>query len=207
MDKFVIKTPRNPTPTTENGRKTNYKQATIESLKGVVVIEDIDRLKNKLKIENQTKDVMIDSIVELGKKNPSKEVLLSTKIGKVINRLRKHEDKDISQTACTVYNDWKQHIESNISQPRIEVKCDPKSEKMRNSGRKFLADALQLEISNRLVEGIERECLYQCNRLLNTNYKRTMRGIVFLLKHQDDVRKQVLSQTMSIEDLVRTNKK
>ncbi|XP_050402828.1 transcription elongation factor A N-terminal and central domain-containing protein 2 [Patella vulgata] len=207
MEKFLVKTDRKKVATDEHAVKVLLKQTTIESLKGVVVIEDIERLKNKLKLKNQSKEIMIESIQELGRKQPPKHVLLSTKIGKVINKLRKNEDLDIAEAATIVYKEWRSHLENNLSKPLIEVKCDPKSEKMRNSGRKFLTDALKTEVTDRLPEAIERECFHQSNRLLNVHYKRTMRAIVFKLKHQESVRNSVLKGDIRVEELVRTNKK
>ena len=47
-----------------------------------MVIEDILRMKAVLELENQTKEKMVEALLKVQGKMPSREVLMSTKIGK-----------------------------------------------------------------------------------------------------------------------------
>lgn len=208
MDKFVIRRPRGTEveqPSTSG--KPQYKQTTIESLKGVVVIEEIHRLKSKLLLKSSTKEEVIDSLQKLGQKIPPRKIMLDTKIGKIVNKFRENEDKEIRRAARKVYVKWKTHFTEHAEKPLIEVKCDLKTEKMRTSGRKFLCDALSLEEDHNLPDAIEREVFHSCKRLINFNYRRTMRTLVFTLKNNEDVRTNVLSGELKVPEFVKTYKK
>lgn len=208
MDKYLIKKPREQKiekKKREQGKQ--MKQSTIESLQGVVVIEEIRRLKSKLQLETTTKEEMIESLNKLGQKIPPKHVMLDTKIGKVVNKLRKHDDSDIRKAARHVYVKWKDHFVSHSERPMIEVMCDTKTETMRTSGRKLLAGALLLEESHNLPDAIEREAFYMFNRLINYDYRRTMRSLVFTLKNNEEVRNKVLSGEFKVLELIQTYKK
>ncbi|KAL8582956.1 hypothetical protein ACOMHN_006500 [Nucella lapillus] len=202
MDKFVVKTPRKSQSRQENNRAQEFKQTTIESLQGVVIIEDIKRLKARLRLPDQSSAVLLESLQELGQKIPPKHVLKSTKIGHTVFKLRRHTDEAVAKEADAVYKKWRTHFEEFAERPQIEVKCDAKSERLRDSGRKFLSEALSLEIKNPLVDAIEREVFHQCKRLVTVAYRRTMRNLVFKLKNSEDERAKVLDRSLSVENLV-----
>ncbi|KAL3869422.1 hypothetical protein ACJMK2_042106 [Sinanodonta woodiana] len=208
MDKFVI---RNPKPKTIDPKpspsKPKLKQTTIESLKGVVIVEDILRHKSILVLKTSSKEEILNSLRELGKKIPSRNVMLDTKIGRTVNKLCKNEDQEISQAAKRVYIKWRSHFEDHFSRPLIEVRCDLKTERLRTSGRKLLTDALQVETNHSLPDAIERQVFQEHRQLVNNNYKRTMRALVFLLKNQQNMRTKVLAGEITVKHLVKENKK
>ncbi|OPL07250.1 hypothetical protein AM593_03838, partial [Mytilus galloprovincialis] len=82
MDKYLIKKPKETKQdSSKKGCRKQMKQSTIESLQGVVVVEEIRRLKSKLQLESTSKEEMVDSLNKLGQKIPPRHVMLDTKIG------------------------------------------------------------------------------------------------------------------------------
>jgi hypothetical protein len=67
-----------------------------------------------------------------------------------VNKLRRHSDEAVAKAATALYKKWRQHFEDFRDRPQIEVKCDTKSEGVRDSGRKLLADALDLQVCHTL---------------------------------------------------------
>ncbi|XP_073499540.1 transcription elongation factor A N-terminal and central domain-containing protein 2 [Phyllobates terribilis] len=207
MDRFVIRNPK-PRAAEDTGKHRASKgQATLHSLKRVVVLEDIKRWKCNLDLPNQSTENLIDTLSQLKKKIPSEEVILSTKIGEAVERLQIHGDKEVSDLAKEVHIQWETFIQEKRCKPAIEVRSDAATEKLRSNGRRMLSDSLGTEAGDSLAECIEREVFHQSSRLINVHYRRTVRALVFALKNKPEIRTQVKDGHLPVNQLVQRHKK
>lgn len=247
MDKFVVRTPKSsPSSSPTKRGRMNLKQATIESLKGVVIIEELERAKIILERSDTTQELKVDTLQHLKRKRPAKEVLMKTQIGKTVHKLCKSKDVDVAAAAKEVYKLWKDHVLSKVNKPTIEVRCDAKTQSFRNTARQMLLDALkrsegeqssvgcdvprieriqedgehceikraqekltrkdgkdEFDTTEVLAEYLERDVYQTTRRLVNNAYRRTIRKLVFTLRHQHDIRQAVRSSKVSVEEFVK----
>lgn len=207
MDKYVIKIPRSEMSKSLDLDRNMKKQATLESLKGVVVIEDLLRHKAILEWKNQSEEKLLQSLSELIKKRPSKEVLISTKIGHIVHKLCKHSNSEVSKKAKYLFEDWKTYVLSKMNRPTIIVRSDLQTEKFRETAKKLLAEAFNKKKSSKLVNLLEKEIFHLCKRLINANYRRTVRKVVFTLKHNPSICEELKLGKLSVQELLKECKR
>lgn len=134
MDKFVVKTRRNlQNPVTNGKAKKNLTQSTLQSLAGVVIIEEFVQAKNILESDIEPIDKKLEVLNKLLTKNPSKEVLIKVGIGKTVRRLRKGNTENTEQNQLKleklcdrVYKKWKSELERKVELKHnpVQVRCD-----------------------------------------------------------------------------------
>ncbi|KAB1268590.1 Transcription elongation factor A N-terminal and central domain-containing protein 2, partial [Camelus dromedarius] len=130
-----------------------------------------------------------------------------------VNKMCQHSDSEVACLARELYTEWKTFIEKHVDKPSIEVRSDSKTEALRKNAQKLLSEALELEpeheheMDHLLVENIERETFHLCSRLINGPYRRTVRALVFTLKHRAEIRAQVKNGMLPVGTFVQTHKK
>ena len=127
MDKFVLKKPRNlQVKRNKSPKKKLLKQSTLQSLAGVVVIEELEESKKILESDEASEEKKLSVLNKLLGKNPSKEALIKVGIGKTVRRLRKSGDpadrkiKEVQKLSDKVYKKWRSELER-----KVELKDNP----------------------------------------------------------------------------------
>lgn len=217
MDKFLIKTKRNDQNNSKirSGPHIRSKQSTLQSLAGVVVIEDIEEAKQILESSSESVDKKIEILRKLKNKKPAKEVLLQTGIGKTVRKLGKapcgeeQSEKLLQTLSYEVYRLWRKELERKVELTRnkIEVKSDKETETRRSSAESLILSALQKVETNQenlglISQEVEREVLVRCNNLVGTNYKRTVRRLVFGLRGDQGLTRQLVKGDLTIRTVV-----
>ncbi|KAM4640638.1 transcription elongation factor A N-terminal and central domain-containing protein 2 isoform 2-T2 [Discoglossus pictus] len=206
MERFIIRNPRKKQESPPRKIRQS-RQSTLHDLKRVVVLEDIKRWKCVLELPQQTSENLLETLQQLKKKIPSEDVIRSTKIGEAVQRLETHGDPEVSHLAREVHTQWETFIQHNRGKASIEVRSDATTEKLRSNARRMLCEALQGEAADALAECIEREVFHRCSRLINVPYRRTVRTLVFALKHKAEARSQLQDGLLQVKEFVQRHKK
>lgn len=179
------------------------KQATISSLKGVVVVEDFQRHKNVLENPVESKENILKSLSYLKKKKPCGEVISSIGIGETLQNLQKHSDDDVVIAVKDLCNYWKLDSDKK-TQPTIEVRYDNFTRYFRRNAVKLFTSALGgTEEDEKIADVLEREIFHQNKRLLSKSYKKMVRKIVFALRHRESEKTSLKNGTITQVELVK----
>ncbi|ESN99635.1 hypothetical protein HELRODRAFT_176805 [Helobdella robusta] len=207
MDKFVIRGGKLPISLPEGGTKIKMKQVTIQSLKGVVNIDEILKIKTIIKENNQSDEILRGCLETLKEKLPSRDVLKSTKIGYAVKSLTNHKDQKISSLASEILKSWQQFYAEKLSKPLIDVKCDHKTMFSRNIARKHLTNALKSDSAEMEVFAVDvateiETSVFQKKKFINKEYNRLIRKIVFLLRNNNSLKVDLLKHSILPHQLI-----
>ncbi|KAF6039553.1 TCEANC2 [Bugula neritina] len=207
MDKYVIRKPRDiPERKKSQEKVKELKQTTIFSLKRVVVVEDIKRIKSLLEITDQDSEVIFDQLKLLEQKIPSKEVLLETKLGLTLKKLKKHENVEVAAKASSIYAGWKKHFKDKLDKPCIEVRYDNATNKCRDTSRRLICDCLSPHKESALLADSIERCIFERTKNTAYSYRRHIRGIVFTLRYKEHIKQELLNKQLTVIELCQMKK-
>ena len=182
-------------------KRPKLKQASLFSLRGVVVIEELQRQKKQLKDKNLSLDRKEEILRQLAAKKPSTKLIIETGIGRTVRRLSKE-----SEAARKVYDLWRSEVEKRESLKErgpIDVSCDADTNAWRSRAKRMIGDA---GVTGADVQSDLEKNLFDATRhLINSTYRRTVRRMVFACKHQPDLREKLASSASARKDFVATS--
>jgi len=156
------------------------KQRTLNSLKGVVVLEDIDAFVTKLESSDVGNDEKVKILKKLLKKQPSTEIIASTGIGKVVKKLMlKEQDPEIAKAARQVKMKWQNLIERRVdlkNGEKPEVISDLETRTTRNKALKFFRGKYK-EIPEQTLINLEKALFNHFRPVIGGKYRRSARKI------------------------------
>ena len=182
-------------------KRPKLKQASLFSLRGVVVIEELQRQKKQLKDKNLSLDRKEEILRQLAAKKPSTKLIIETGIGRTVRKLSKE-----SEAARKVYDLWRSEVEKRESLKErgpIDVSCDADTNAWRSRAKRMIGDA---GVTGADVQSDLEKNLFDATRhLINSTYRRTVRRMVFACKHQPDLREKLASSASARKDFVATS--
>ena len=111
-----------------------------------MVVEKVYQQKEILKNETSSTSLLCSTLKELQRTIPPKAVLLETKIGHVVNKLRHHSNQPVKEQARLLLKKWKGFYRELNARPELEVRSDLLTEKYRTKAKQLLAKALQVKV-------------------------------------------------------------
>jgi len=220
MDKFVVRSPRNlQNDEIKISEIKTLRQSTLQSLAGVVVLEDFERAKKVLESDEESTERKIDVLKSLESKKPSKEVLVKVGIGKTIRKLSKDpctaqeaspNQAKLKKLSYQIYKSWKTELERKVELQRetIIVDSDKETKRLRSAAVRLINTSIkssrkQIESEQRkLSEEIEQEIFCQSKKLVGHIYRKLNRKIIFGLKNPE-LCSQLIVGDLSVPELVK----
>lgn len=92
-----------------------YAKITFSQITGVVILEDVNKLHEKLKDKDTEDSTILCTLIELNGMNISRQCLQEIKgLGKDVKKLKKHENSKISKLARKLVKKWKSIIVESV---------------------------------------------------------------------------------------------
>ena len=185
----------------EGRKRPKLKQASLFSLRGVVVVEELQRQKKQLQDKNLSIDKKEEILLQLAAKKPSTKLIIETGIGRTVRRLSKE-----SEAAKKVYDLWRGEVEKRESLKErgpIDVTCDADTNAWRSKAKRLIRDAGVTD--PQVLTELEKHLFDATGHLINTAYRRTVRRMVFACKHQPDLREKLAASSSARKEFVATS--
>ena len=185
----------------EGRKRPKLKQASLFSLRGVVVVEELQRQKKQLQDKNLSLDKKEEILLQLAAKKPSTKLIIETGIGRTVRRLSKE-----SEAAKKVYDLWRGEVEKRESLKErgpIDVTCDADTNAWRSRAKRLIRDAGVTD--PQVLTELEKHLFDATGHLINTAYRRTVRRMVFACKHQSDLREKLAASSSARKEFVATS--
>ena len=112
----------------------------------MVIVEKVQTQKDVLKNEASSASLICSTLKELHQSIPSKGVLLQTKIGHVVNKLRYHADPSVKEQARLLLKKWKGFYRELNARQELEVRSDLATERYRSKAKALIAKATGLKV-------------------------------------------------------------
>jgi hypothetical protein len=146
-----------------------------------VVLEEIEAASNKLTDSTLSSEEKIEILNKLAAKKPSTEIIISTGIGKVVQKLSKADGQEVAKAAQAVTKTWKalleRRVELSLSQDKPQVKTDLETRTIRDKAVKLLVKAYP-SVTLTILESLEKRLFQHYRPLIGLKFRRSVRRIV-----------------------------
>ncbi len=163
-----------------SSNKGRLRQASLFSLSGVVVVEELRRQRDKLADQVVDQDEKKAILSKLKAKRPATKLIIETGIGRTVKKLSKSLPE-----AREVYDIWRREVERREElkeRGSVDVLCDADTTAWRERAKRLIASA---GVGDPVaVSSIEKLLFDRTNHLLNVKYRRAVRKIVFRCKNE-----------------------
>ena len=95
---------------------------------------------------------LLEILEKLKCMNPSTQILKDTKVGRMVNKLRKSQHQNVKELSWFIVKKWKKLVlDENTQKESIDVRCDAKTEMSRSKARKMICDVLSINVSSLFI--------------------------------------------------------